>query len=74
MTLYGKEGVKLYTENFGGMPTGNVEIPNRLSFDVEYYAKKLLAMTEAEVGHLYPADEKREQAHSLLLDTDSYVF
>lgn len=58
MTLYGKEGVKLYTENFGGMPTGNVEIPNRLSFDVEYYAKKLLAMTEAEVGHLYPADEK----------------
>lgn len=40
------------------MPTGNVEIPNRLSFDVEYYAKKLLAMTEAEVGHLYPADEK----------------
>lgn len=58
MTLYGKEGVKLYTENFGGMPTGNVGIPNRLSFDVEYYAKKLLAMTEAEVGHLYPADEK----------------
>lgn len=48
----------MYTENFGGMPTGNVEIPNRLSFDVEYYAKKLLAMTEAEVGHLYPADEK----------------
>lgn len=58
MTLYGKEGVKLYTKNFGGMPTGNIEIPNRLSFDVEYYAKKLLAMTEAEVGHLYPADEK----------------
>lgn len=58
MALYGKEGIKLYTENFGGMPTGNVEIPNRLSFDVEYYAKKLLAMTEAEVGHLYPADEK----------------
>ena len=58
MALYGKEGIKLYTENFGGMPTSNVEIPNRLSFDVEYYAKKLLAMTEAEVGHLYPADEK----------------
>ena len=58
MALYGKEGVKLYTEKFGVMPTGNVEVPNRLSFDVEYYAKKLLAMTEAEVGHLYPADEK----------------
>ena len=38
--------------------TSNVEIPNRLSFDVEFYAKKLLAMTEAEVGHLYPSDEK----------------
>lgn len=58
MALYGLEGVKLYTEKFGVMPTGNVEIPNRLSFDVEYYAKKLLAMTEAEVGHLYPSDEK----------------
>lgn len=58
MALYGMEGVKLYTEKFGGMPTGYVEIPNRLSFDVEFYAKKLLAMTEAEVGHLYPADEK----------------
>lgn len=58
MALYGEEGVKLYTEKFGVAPTGNVEIPNRLSFDVEFYAKKLLAMTEAEVGHLYPADEK----------------
>lgn len=58
MILYGMEGVKLYTEKFGVMPTGNVEIPNRLSFDVEFYAKKLLDMTEAEVGHLYPADEK----------------
>ncbi|MBE6276391.1 MAG: DUF1156 domain-containing protein [Bacteroides sp.] len=58
MALYGLEGVKLYTEKFGVMPTGNVEIPNRLSFDVEFYAKKLLATTEAEVGHLYPVDEK----------------
>lgn len=58
MALYGEEGIKLYTEKFGVAPTGNVEISNRLSFDVEFYAKKLLAMTEAEVGHLYPADEK----------------
>lgn len=35
-----------------------VNIPNRLSFDVEFYAKKLLAETEKEIGHLYPADEK----------------
>lgn len=32
----------------------HIAIPNRLSFDVDYYARKLLALTEAEVGHLYP--------------------
>ncbi len=35
-----------------------IDIPNRLAFDVEYYAKKLLSIAEQEVGHLYPADEK----------------
>ncbi|MCB9047413.1 MAG: DUF1156 domain-containing protein [Chitinophagales bacterium] len=35
-----------------------IDLPNRLSFDVEFYAKKLLAMAEQEVGHLYPPDEK----------------
>lgn len=58
MALYGMKGVELYTEKFGVIPTENFNIPNRLLFDVEFYAKKLLAMTEAEVGHLYPADEK----------------
>lgn len=58
LSLYGEEGIELYCKKFGGMPAGSIEIPNRLSFDVEYYAKKLLAMTEAEVGYLYPVDEK----------------
>lgn len=34
-----------------------VRINNRLAFDVEYYAKKLLSEAEKEIGHLYPADE-----------------
>ena len=34
-----------------------VNIANRLSFDVEFYAKKLLAETEKEIGFLYPKDE-----------------
>lgn len=34
-----------------------VNITNRLSFDVEFYAKKLLEETEKEIGHLYPAVE-----------------
>lgn len=28
-----------------------------MAFDVEYYAKKILAATEAEVGFLYPTDK-----------------
>jgi putative DNA methylase len=35
-----------------------IRIQNRLSFDVEFYARKLIEMAEKEVGHLYPADEK----------------
>lgn len=35
-----------------------VNITNRLSFDVEFYANKILAEAEKKVGHLYPADEK----------------
>lgn len=35
-----------------------ITIANRLSFDVEYYAKRLLSEVEKEIGHLYPADEK----------------
>ena len=38
-----------------------INIKNRLSFDVEFYAKKLLAQTEKEIGHLYPANEKGEK-------------
>jgi putative DNA methylase len=35
-----------------------IEITNRLSFDVEFYAKKILKEVEDEIGHLYPADKK----------------
>ena len=40
-----------------GEETG-VKIPNRLSYDVEYFSRKLLKITEEEIGHLYPPDEK----------------
>ncbi len=70
ITFSKEEFLKLYGENeLNNVPnewkvlTGNsdwtaIKIPNRLSFDVEYFAKKLLAKTEKEIGHLYPADEK----------------
>lgn len=69
ITYSNEEFIKLYgTEEFNKVPNerkvfekGNVvavNISNRLSFDVEFYAKKLLSEAEKELGHLYPADEK----------------
>jgi putative DNA methylase len=63
------EFVKLYGEKeFDKIPYENkvikngeaiaVNIANRLSFDVAFYANKLLAITEKEIGYLYPADKK----------------
>jgi putative DNA methylase len=34
-----------------------ININNRLSFDVEFYAKKIISETEKEVGYLYPSDK-----------------
>ncbi len=34
-----------------------VNIPNRLSYDIEFYSQKLLTETEKEIGHLYPIDK-----------------
>ncbi|SEA33575.1 Adenine-specific DNA methylase, contains a Zn-ribbon domain [Xylanibacter ruminicola] len=58
--LYGDEGIKMAQEDGRGITFDgkSYHIPNRLAFDVEYYAKKILAETEKEVGYLYPADEK----------------
>lgn len=58
--LYGEEGIKMAQEDERGITFDGkyYHIPNRLAFDVEFYAKKILAETEKEVGYLYPADEK----------------
>lgn len=62
--LYGEDSwQKLPQQNRvveNGHPIGAL-VHNRLSFDVEFYAKKLLAETEKEIGHLYPADEKGQK-------------
>lgn len=55
--IYGKEGIDILIAKGISISNGIIDIPNRLSFDVEYYAKQLLTMTEKEVGYLYPADE-----------------
>jgi putative DNA methylase len=58
--LYGKDEYNKVANENKKYKNGNVigvNIPNRLSFDVEFYAKKLLMETEKEIGYLYPADE-----------------
>jgi len=58
--LYGvKEYEKLPNENklFNNGKEGSVTISNRLKFDVEFFAKKLLADTENEIGQFYPGDK-----------------
>lgn len=61
LSLYGDEGAKLYTEKFGGMPAGNIELPNRLAFDVEYYAKKIIEKSKAETKSLYSKSTKNTE-------------
>lgn len=51
--LYGEEGVKL-AEGKGISIGETVEIPNRLSFDVEYYALKTLNTLELDLKDFYP--------------------
>ena len=57
---YGDKGIEMAQETDRNIIHDNkgYHIPNRLAFDVEFYAKKILAETEKEVGYLYPADEK----------------
>lgn len=55
---YGEEEyAKIAAENPLLRDKDTVKIENRLSFDVEFYAKELLKRAEAEIGHFYPADE-----------------
>ena len=56
--IYGKEGVDMLAEKGFAFFDGIVEIPNRLAWDVEFYAKRILRETEKEVGWMYPSDEK----------------
>jgi putative DNA methylase len=55
---YGKdEFIRVAKKNPLFVGKSVIKIENRLSFDVEFYAKELLKRAEAEIGHFYPADE-----------------
>lgn len=56
--LYGERGRKMLKEKELAFSQGAVVLPNRLAWDVEFYAKLILDETEAEFGHFYPKDEQ----------------
>ena len=57
---YGDKGIEMAQETERNIihDSKGYRIPNRLVFDVEFYAKKILAETEKEIGYLYPTDGK----------------
>jgi putative DNA methylase len=58
--IYGNEELLNWCQQNGlhiDAPNLKIDIPNRLSFDVELYAKKMLNDAEKEIGHLYPSDK-----------------
>lgn len=54
---YGEEALRQIPREdllFAGGDVSGVSLPNRLSWDVEYYAHRLLGMVKETVGHYYP--------------------
>ena len=61
---YGTEAWKTLPQEWIRFVEGkenSVTLPNRLSFDVEYYAKKLLANAEKKIGMYYPPNKNGEK-------------
>ena len=57
--LYGDEGFKLLEGDEGAalLEEDSVSVQNRLAFDVEFWARRILKGAKERVGHLYPKDE-----------------
>ena len=60
--LYGDIGIEMAGKSerdiYWNGKAQTYTIFNRLAFDVEFYARQILAETEKEVGNLYPRDDK----------------
>ena len=57
--IYGEKGRGLLKDKeILQYDNDHVIIPNRLSFDVEYYAREVLSVAKSKVGKYYPKDTK----------------
>lgn len=54
--IYGNQGFRLLEINAITSFADKINIPNRLAFDVEYYARRILEKSEVEIGHIYSVD------------------
>ena len=51
---YGTDAYEILVTAGQVLDGATVELKNRLSFDVAFYARKLLKQAKADIGHLYP--------------------
>lgn len=57
LKLYGEDGLKILKEKgIYIVPNQKISIPNRLTFDIEYYAKRILSNVWSKLEYLYPKD------------------
>ncbi|MCF2635063.1 DUF1156 domain-containing protein [Prevotellamassilia timonensis] len=56
--LYGEEGVSLASERGISVWGNQITLPNRLSFDVEFYSRLLIDNTQKDTKSLYPNYDK----------------
>lgn len=62
--LYGKEFWDKHPQENKVVKDGDtigITIPNRLSFDLEFYSKKLLQLAKNEIGSLYPSNKQGDK-------------
>lgn len=62
---YGDLGVKLYLSKYGSMPIKDVELKNRLVWDVYYYANLLYEKAEKEIGDVYEGNKEMPEKPSV---------
>lgn len=65
--IYGKEGVDLLISRGISICNGIIDIPNRLSFDVEYYAHLAIKKSQEETQYLYKTSSQTESSNNILI-------